>query len=200
MSGSVDRRLYEYDIEWLLNDAPALLGERSIAASNFGAIERGGASPSISDTWPYHEQFANSIPHVDRARRLTKVWDALPARHQATLRARYITRRYWPLGCQVFLTAELVGVALYYAADREALLDACTRAGQPDAKRTITEARKLAFEAIRDAHQAWRDVKKKFDAEKKSKAQERAERVEQFVRDELGPPIENILDQRIRNY
>lgn len=199
--GSVDRRLYEYDIEWLLNDAPALLGERSIAASNFGAIERGGASPSISDTWPYHEQYMHSIPHVDRARRLTKVWDALTAEHQATLRARYITRRYWPLGCQVFLTAELVGVALYYAPDREALLDACTRAGQPAAKKLIVQARKDALERLKEAHQAWRDAKKRLDAERKTKAQERAEKVEQFVRDELdGPPVENLLAQRIRNY
>jgi hypothetical protein len=182
---SIDRRLYEYDIEWLLCDAPALLGERSIAASNFGAIERGGASPSISDTWPYHEQYMHSIPHVDRARRLTRVWDALPARHQATLRARYITRRYWPLGAQTFLSQELVGVALYYAADREALLDACTRAGQKQAQKVILEARKLAFEAIRDAHQAWRDAKKRLDAERKTKAQERAEKVETFIREEL---------------
>lgn len=158
--GSIDRRLYEADVEWLLCDAPGLLGERSVAASNFGAIERGGASPSISDTGPYHNQFIDAIDAVDRARKLSAAWEALPTHHQATLRARYITRQYWPLGCQAFLSQALVGVALYYAEDREALLDACTRGSQKDAKRVITAATKDAFERVRDAHNEWRRIRR----------------------------------------
>lgn len=184
--GSIDRRIYEHDVEWLLCDAPALLGERSIAASNLGAIERGGAPASIADTWPYHEQFLTAMSAVERARRLTAIWDSLPREHQLTLRARYLTRRYWPLGCQVFLSDELVGVALLYAPDRDALLDACTRASQPDAKRLIQEARRDALRRITAAHKAWREARKRLSPRPKSAAELRRERVEAFVREELG--------------
>lgn len=160
--GSVDRRLYEYDLDWLLNDAPAQLGERSTAGSNVGAIERGGPPASISDTGPYHEQFIRALWAVDHARKLTAAWERLSPGSQAILRARYLQRQHWPTGAAVLLGQDLVGVALLLAPDRNVLTDACTSGAKKESLAIIRQARDLAFAAVKEAHDEWRRIRRQL--------------------------------------
>lgn len=147
---------YNPNIDWLLNEAPALLGERSAQASVVASIERGADfTGGISDNGPHHEAAINAIRAVEQARELDAIWKSLPSHHQQVLRARYIRRQHWPTGCVVFLTTELVGVAMLLAEDRKELRQACCSAAKNASARLIKRERERARRAVRDAHGAW---------------------------------------------
>jgi hypothetical protein len=162
-------RDYDPDIDWLLNDAPALLGERSGLGGTVATIERGVSSGgTIANTGPHHDAALNAMRSVGLARRLDQIWSRLDQQTQRVLRARYMKRTHWPTGCVVFLTAELVGVAMLLAEDRKVLTKACQSAAKNDSAKTIQKAAKRAETAVARAHETW-------DAAKRGRAKEWAE-------------------------
>jgi hypothetical protein len=155
------KRDYDPDIDFLLNEAPALLGERSGQGATQAAIERGKAGGhTIANNGPYHDAAINALGDVRRARRLDEVWHRLTPDTQRILRARYLKRSHWPTGCLVFLTCELVGVAMLLADDRKALERACQSAAKDQSAKLIQRSRKRAETAVVRAHDAWDGAKK----------------------------------------
>jgi hypothetical protein len=150
--------LYDYDIDWLLNDAPALLGESGVSYSGEG---NGGAT--IADTGPHHEKAIAAIGAVQRARRLTAVWNATPPGDRSILSVRYVQRRRWPPHFEA-LFGEFTGVVIFITRNDGSYRD-LKNAVSNASKHTkmIMKARRDAEEITRDAHHAWRDARHELD-------------------------------------
>src|SRR5262245_41318507 len=87
LTGVVVRELRDPDLEWLLCEAPALLGQRSGHGAVIAALERGpGGSASTEGAWDAVER---ARPHVARARRLRAAWGSLAPDHRRLLEAHY---------------------------------------------------------------------------------------------------------------
>jgi hypothetical protein len=157
-----NRRDYDPDIDFLLNEAPSLLGEKSGQGATAAAIERGVSSGgTIADNGPHHDAAISAIESVGRARRLDEIWLMLDAGTRQVLRARYLKRSHWPTGCLVFLTSDLVGVAMLLSPDRKELEKACQSAAKNASAKAIQRDRKLAERAVVRAHEDWDAAKRK---------------------------------------
>jgi hypothetical protein len=153
---------YNPDLDWYLNDAPALLGERSGQANVEAAIERGGGGNTngVTDNGPYHEAAIAALPAVARARKLSANWERLTVEQRQVAQARYRKKNRWDTGCVVFLTAELVGVAMMLSDNPKALRAACRSAAKNESAKLIKRERDRAQKAVRDMHQAWKEAGK----------------------------------------
>lgn len=141
---------YEEDIDWLLNDAPGLLGETGVA------YRETSGSRVVVDTGPYHAKAQAAMWAVAKYRRLQAVWRALDDTTRLVLVARYAQRR-WPQGF-VSHFGELVGVVVYLHATRTELATAAQQPAKATAGALLAEALGAAQRASRAAHQQWREV------------------------------------------
>lgn len=140
------------DLEWLLCEAPALLGQRSGHAAVIAALERGPGSASSTDAaWDAVER---ARPHEGRVRRLRAAWAMLPPDHRRLLEVHYSGPACRAAGLAAQL-GELARAALAVCSDRGALELACGHPSGAGSARRIAEARRLAERALRNAHRAW---------------------------------------------
>lgn len=140
------------DLEWLLCEMPALMGETSGHAAVVAALERGpGGSSSSERAW---EAVARARPHAERARRLLAIWASLAPDHRELLRAHYTAPASRRPGVAAQL-GELAGAALALASDRGRLEAACSHPTAPQHARLIASARRAAQSALGRAHRAW---------------------------------------------
>lgn len=140
------------DLEWLLCEMPALMGETSGPGALVAALERGpGGSSSGDRAW---EAVERARPYAARARRLVAVWALLPPDHRRLLLAHYTAPASRRPGVAAQL-GELAGAALALASDRGRLEAACSHASEPRHARLIAEARRSAQSALGRAHRAW---------------------------------------------
>lgn len=140
------------DLEWLLCEAPALLGQRSGHGAVIAAMERGpGGSASTEGAWDAVER---ARPHVARARRLRAAWGILAPDHRRLLEAHYSGPACRGAGVVAQL-GEFARAALVLCSDRAALERACGHPSGKSSGRVIAEARRLAQRALGHAHRAW---------------------------------------------
>lgn len=140
------------DLEWLLCEMPALMGETSGHAALVAALERGPGGSSSSDrAWQAVER---ARPHAARARRLKAVWALLAPDHRQLLVEHYTAPASRRPGVAAQL-GELAAVGLALASDRGRLEAACSHATEPKHARLIAEARRAAQRALSQAHRAW---------------------------------------------
>lgn len=137
---------YEADVEWLLNDAPGLLGETGVA------YRETSGSRVVVDTGPYHARAQAAMWAVRKARRLSAVWRGLDDATRLVLLARYAQRR-WP---EWFVPhfGELVGVVVLRATP--ALLVAAGQPSKAGSQSLLGKALADAQEVSREAHRKWR--------------------------------------------
>jgi hypothetical protein len=140
------------DLEWLLCELPALLGERSGHGALIAALERGPGGVSSGDgAWDAIER---ARPHVARARRLRAAWSRLAPDERGILQVHYTAPACREVGVNAQLGA-LAAAAVALSSNRRALQLACGHpAGAGNAAR-IAEARRLATRALAHAHRAW---------------------------------------------
>jgi hypothetical protein len=140
------------DLEWLLCEAPALLGERSGHAAVVAALERGpGGAPSTDRAWDTIER---ARPHTGRLRRLRRAWALLAPDDRRLLEVHYAGPACRAAGVAAQL-GELARAALAVCSDRRALELACGHPAGAGSARRIGEARRLAARALSTAHRAW---------------------------------------------
>jgi hypothetical protein len=145
------------DLEWLLCEAPALLGQRSGHAAVVAALERGPGSAQGSDAaWDAIER---ARPHEGRVRRLRAAWALLAPDERRLLEVHYTSPACRGAGLLAQL-GELARAALALCSDRRALEVACGHPSGPGSARRIAEARKLAERALRHAHRAWSSARR----------------------------------------
>jgi hypothetical protein len=147
------------DIEWLLCQMPALMGETSGHQAIVAALEGGAAGGSASSAGA-ESTCERARPHVPRARRLLGVWAMVAPEHRVVLRAHYAAAVSRSPGVDVHLGA-LASVCLLNLATRAKLEAACSHATEPRNARLILEARREAQRAVADAHAAWRGAWRK---------------------------------------
>lgn len=140
------------DLEWLLCEAPALLGQRSGHGAVVAALERGpGGSSSTDAAWDTIER---ARPHTGRLRRLRRAWALLAPDERRLLEAHYAGPACRAAGVAPQL-GELARAALALCSDRRALEQACGHPSGAGSARRIAEARRLASRALSHAHRAW---------------------------------------------
>jgi hypothetical protein len=140
------------DLEWLLCEMPALMGETSGHSALVAALERGpGGSASSERAW---EAVARARPHAQRARRLLAIWGSLAPDHRELLRTHYTAPASRLPGIAAQL-GELASAALLLASDRGRLEAACSHPTAPQHGRLIAAARRAAQSALGRAHRAW---------------------------------------------
>lgn len=141
---------YEQDIDWLLNDAPGLLGEAGIS---YG--ESTGSRVPV-DTGPYHAKMQRALWAVAKYRRIHAVWQGLDSATQSVLAARYAQRRWPPLFAAHF--GELVGVVVHlHAEGGTELTKAAGQHTKESAAKVLATALQAAQRASIAAHQQWRN-------------------------------------------
>jgi hypothetical protein len=170
----VDKELYDRDLQFLLNEAPVELGERSILAGQIAALERGGAGGGVPNTDPYSDAQLGWGKHlvgtVERARRLTRVWNQLSPETQRVLTAHYVSRgraaevrcgieHNWESVSGALGQVALVAVWILSPGELAVLVRSCMDKGARGRVRIINEATKRATTAVREAHRAWRLTK-----------------------------------------
>lgn len=139
------------DLEWLLCEAPALLGARSGHGAVIAALERGpGSAASTDGAW---DAIDRARPHERRFRRLRAAWATLPPDHRRLLETHYSGPACRAAGVLAQL-GELARAALALS-DRAALEQACGHPSGKGSARRIAEARRLAVRALGHAHRAW---------------------------------------------
>lgn len=142
------------NLEWLLCQMPALMGEGSTHQAIVTALE-GGAGGGSAGSAGAEAVCERARPHVPRARRLGAVWASLDAEHRRILIAHYTAPASRAQGVAAHL-GELAAVCLITAANRRNLEAACTHPYEVRNARHIAEARRTAHHALLDAHRAWR--------------------------------------------
>jgi hypothetical protein len=147
------------DIEWLLCQMPALMGETSSHQAIVAALEGGAAGGSASSAGA-ESRCERALSHVPRARRLLGIWAMLGVEHRRVLRAHYAAPVSRSPGVDVQLGA-FAGVCLLNLATRSKLEAACSHATDARNARLISEARSAAQRAVADAHRAWRGAWRK---------------------------------------
>lgn len=145
------KREWNDDIDWLLNSAPGLLGERGVNQDPSG----GSGQRFISDTGPMHSRMIAAIPHVQRQRRLNRVWRDLRPLDRAVLEHHYRPRRL--VGDPVLRVAfgELAPVVCALSPDPEKLRSALRSPHTRTSQEVIRAAKKEATRAVELAHKAW---------------------------------------------
>ena len=145
------------DLEWLLCEAPALLGERSGHAAVVAALERGpGGAQSTDGAWDAVER---ARPHAARFRRLRAAWTLVAPDHRRLLVVHYTAPASRAAGVPAQL-GELARAALALCSDRRALELACGHPSGSGSAKRIAEARGLATRALRQAHRAWSSARR----------------------------------------
>lgn len=144
---------YDEDLDWLINDAPGLLGESGISYNPNG----GGGQRVIVDNGPWHIERMKSISAVQKAGRLNVPWAEMTPMHRRVLCGRYQVRRYWPLGFDTQFQ-ELAGVVMVISSRVDDLKWATP---QPKKyKKLIEDELKEAKRAHLRAHAAWIEAKR----------------------------------------
>lgn len=149
-----DSRYYDEDIDWLLNEAPALLGERG---SGFG--EGGGSKTGEQAASGIHDQRIRATDAVERWRRLHGFWVNLSPRAKLILSARYSRKSYWDIRGLKAAFEDLASVALTVTTDRDALSKALSKSSAKQVH-IITETRRNAEREVTDAHLEWQGIKR----------------------------------------
>jgi hypothetical protein len=145
------------DLEWLLCEAPALLGERSGHAAVIAALERGpGGAQSTDGAWDTIER---ARPHTARLRRLRCAWALLAPDARRLLEVHYSGPACRAAGVAAQL-GELARAALALCSDRRALEAACGHPSGRGSARRIAEARRLASRALAHAHRSWSSARR----------------------------------------
>lgn len=140
---------YEQDIDWLLNDAPGLLGETGVSYGE------SSGNRVIVNTDPYHAKMHKALWAVAKYRRVNAVWRSLDSDAQAVLAARYAQRRWPPLFAAHF--GELVGVVVHlHAEGGTELTKAAGQHTKERAAKVLAKALEAAQRASIAAHQQWR--------------------------------------------
>jgi hypothetical protein len=154
---------WDPDIDWLINDAPAALGERGSPPGP------GGGRAQLSDTWPCIERAHGAMHDVERERDLRRAWCRLTAAQAGILREYYQRRN----SCQVvgaiaaFSDAPVSSqtraggaFAAIWLADRAGLgaelRAALGRQGKSQSVPVISSVRRALADALHDAHETWR--------------------------------------------
>lgn len=136
-------------IDWLLNEAPGLLGESGISYSPTAGGKRG----SLADNWAFIERAHKAQGAVRRARRLDVIWRRIPSVHRQTLVAYYNRRRTWPPGFEVCF-GDVVGVVFARCDDQVRWMVTQVSKHQAALRRVKREAEATA----RSAHEAWNNA------------------------------------------
>lgn len=142
---------YNEDISWLINDAPAALGERGSTQDPFS-----GSGRTLADNWSFIERSHAAIGAVARARRLETRWKRLSPRQQNVLCAYYTARKVVPVTGALAAFGVYARVALLVAGEarqelERALSDQYNKRHVP----RVTAARRAARQAVSDAHREW---------------------------------------------
>ena len=177
-----DRDMYCSDIEWLLTESSAALGERSSFSSFIRTLQSGHSTKTYDprDADPYTDWQVGMGPAgrgaFERHRRVWRLWTQLCPAHQHVLVLRYTWTcrvrlrkpngdEYWadaPTGVRSEL-GEVAGVVLEMArrfdeidnGDRIArVLDACATHDSA----ALTSIVQEATEAVREAHTAYYEL------------------------------------------
>ena len=144
------------DLEWLLCQAPCLMGVRS-GHGAFVAVLEGGGSGAF-DSSAAEALVERARPHVARARRLSAVWAQLDAPTRQVLVTHYTPRSGWPPGVLAML-GSVTAVAMAMTRDRGRLELACCHGTLASNQAAIRRERGRAERAVNRAHRAWRDAK-----------------------------------------
>lgn len=144
------------DLEWLLCQAPALLGLRSTHGGIVAALEGGGSG--AFDSSAAESLCERALPHVARARRLGVVWAALDAPTRRVLVTHYTPRASWPPGVTAMLGV-YAAVTMSMTTDRARLELACCHGALATNQAVIRRERGRAERAVARAHRAWREAK-----------------------------------------
>jgi hypothetical protein len=157
LAGVVRELERDPDLDWLLCEAPALLGQRSGHAAVIAALERGpGGAQSTDSAW---DAIDRARPHEGRVRRLRAAWARLAPAERRLLEVHYTAPACRAAG----VLSQLGGVAaaaLAVCSDRSALEQACGHPSGEGSARRISEARKLAERALRQAHRTWSSARR----------------------------------------
>ncbi len=161
-------KTYAYlDLEFLLQEAPSILGERSNMGGFISALTSGGPGMSVASSDEHHDHLIERLKLdtpgqnlVQKYRALQTIWVTLEAHSKHVLVAYYTPRVRWPLGFEAFIGPELSSVALTFPPDgnARALREACLDAANHEA--LILRARNEALDHIREAHADWDDARR----------------------------------------
>lgn len=152
MLRAVPELVRDPDLDWLLCEVPALLGERSGHGAIVAALERGpGSAASTDGAWATIEQ---ARPHEARLRRLRRAWALLAPDERQLLERHYSGPACRAPGVAAQL-GELGRAALALCSDRGALEHACSHPSGKGSAQRIADAQRLARRALSHAHRAW---------------------------------------------
>lgn len=178
------RKTYAYlDLEFLLQEAPGLLGERSNMGGFISALSSGGPGQSVASSDDHHEHQINRLEWVGKARRLLRTWQCLDRHTQVVLTAYYTPRVRWPQGYAALIGDDLASVALAFPPDGDghALSEACRHATKKAHEQLIRRAKQEAQEHVQNAHEEWDRIRRLVDptepkdVKAKAKAEEERE-------------------------
>jgi hypothetical protein len=144
------------DLEWLLNIAPSMLGERSGHGAVVSALEGGGSG--AFDSGSAENVVERARPHCARARRLREVWALLDAPTRRILVAHYTPRSGWAPGV-VAMLGVYASAAMVLTANRAKLELACCHGSLVGNQIRIRREMGRAERAVATAHRAWRSAK-----------------------------------------
>lgn len=144
------------DLEWLICQAPSLLGLRSTHGGIVAALEGGGSG--AFDSSAAEAQVERALPHVARARRLGAVWATLDTPTRKLLELHYTPKSSWPPGVTAMLGA-FTSVAMAMTTDRAKLELACCHGALAANQAVIRRERGRAKRAVNRAHRAWQAAK-----------------------------------------
>lgn len=169
--------MYCADLEWLLTESSAALGERSSFNSFVRTLQSGHATahydPSNAD--PFTDWQVRMGPRGQgafaRHRRVWRLWCQLPTEHQRTLTYRYTwtcqvplknpdgTERWEdsPQGLKSEVGVEVAGMVVHLAKERGCLAEVLQACEQHHSQ-AIEEIVATATEAVRAAHTAYYEL------------------------------------------
>lgn len=177
-----DPLFWAEEIYYLLNEGPAMLGQRGTMAAFVAAMERGGASGSAEHEWVLDDQVgygkSGILGHnaVARMRELGAVWRQLSGSSRALLAVHYEMRRV-PAAVAPYLYApdgrtSLAGVSLALCSpeERTALSNAAAKLDQMSQGQLAHEGRQYGklikglvarvVEPVKTAHEEWYAARK----------------------------------------
>jgi hypothetical protein len=147
-------RSFNPEIDWFLNEAPALLGEQGSAFGETSGAKDGNEAASRA-----HDRFIRAVDHATRYRGMERTWRALAPRSRDILAARYSRKRYWEIRGLKAVFEDLSSVALVVTTDRPALEAALQKASARQIP-IVTETRRRVDDAVGDAHDEWAQLRR----------------------------------------
>ena len=156
-------KTYAYlDLEFLIQEAPSIFGERSNMGGVVSALTSGGAGMSVASSDEHHAHLIEklrldkgALNPVAKWRALNATWLTLLPTSRLVLEVYYTPRVCWPQGFDSCMGEELASVALAFPpdGDQTALREACLHAAKHED--LILKARERATILIREAHEDW---------------------------------------------